>query len=43
VLIDFEIRDGAFHHISAGLVRTCRKIAAGDVFIPSSVWDGKNT
>jgi 2-methylaconitate cis-trans-isomerase PrpF len=25
---------------SAGLVRTCRKLAAGEVFIPSTVWSG---
>lgn len=40
VLIDFEMCDGVFHHISAGLVRTCRKVAAGEVFIPRAVWDG---
>ncbi len=40
VLIDFEIRDGAFHHASAGLVRTCRKLAAGEIFVPASAWGG---
>ncbi|WP_273508529.1 4-oxalomesaconate tautomerase [Planktotalea frisia] len=40
VLIDFEMKDGAFHHTSAGLVRTCRKLASGEVFIPRSIWDG---
>ena len=40
VLVDFEIKDMTFHHKSAGLVRTCRKLASGDVYIPASVWDG---
>ena len=40
VLIDFEIEDGQFNHISAGLVRTCRKLAAGEVFIPRAIWTG---
>ena len=40
VIIDFERNDGAFVHKSAGLVRTCRKLAQGDVFIPQSIWDG---
>jgi 2-methylaconitate cis-trans-isomerase PrpF len=39
VLVDyapepFEIR-------SAGLTRTCRKLAAGEVFVPRAVWDGR--
>ncbi|MEM6306413.1 MAG: 4-oxalomesaconate tautomerase [Pseudomonadota bacterium] len=38
VLIDFDMMDGQFHHTSAGLVRTCRKLAAGHVFVPKSVW-----
>ena len=41
VVIDFEITGGQFHHKSAGLVRTCRKLAAGEVFIPNTIWDGK--
>ena len=28
-----------FQHKSAGLVRTCRKIADGFVFIPKEVWN----
>lgn len=39
VIIDYKITDGAFHHISAGLMRTCRKIAKGEVFVSKSVWD----
>lgn len=41
VLVDFDIADGAFVHKSAGLVRTCRKLAAGHVFVPKAVWSGK--
>ena len=38
VIIDFDLVDGNFAHKSAGLVRTCRKIAQGSVFIPKSIW-----
>jgi 2-methylaconitate cis-trans-isomerase PrpF len=38
VLIDYR-RDGDdFDLISAGLVRTARKLASGEAFIPASVW-----
>jgi 2-methylaconitate cis-trans-isomerase PrpF len=40
VIIDFERKGGAFIHKSAGLVRTCRKLAQGHVFIPQSIWKG---
>ena len=40
VIIDFERKGGEFIHKSAGLVRTCRKLAQGHVFIPKQVWDG---
>ena len=40
VIIDYEIKDGQFLHKSAGLVRTARKLAAGDLFVPNAVWDG---
>ncbi|MEM9843341.1 MAG: 4-oxalomesaconate tautomerase [Pseudomonadota bacterium] len=35
-----ETRDGpdGFEVISAGLVRTARKLAAGDLFVPKTVW-----
>ena len=39
VIIDYDITDGAFNHISAGLMRTSRKIAQGEVFVPKSIWD----
>ncbi len=41
VLVDFEISKGEFKHKSAGLVRTCRKIAQGHVFVPKDVWAGQ--
>lgn len=40
VIIDFDMTDQGFEHKSAGLLRTCRKLAAGEVFVPASVWDG---
>ena len=40
VIIDFERKGGAFIQKSAGLVRTCRKLAQGHVFIPQSIWKG---
>ena len=40
VVVDFS-RDGdSFAINSAGLVRTARKLAAGEVFVPRAVWDG---
>ncbi len=39
VVVDFENTLGGFVVNSAGLVRTARKIAAGKVFVPVSVWD----
>lgn len=38
VIVDFSIIDGAFYHSSSSIVRSCRKLAQGDVFIPSDVW-----
>lgn len=40
VLVDFEQAQDQFVLHSAGLIRTARKLAAGDVFVPASVWDG---
>lgn len=39
VLVDFSTQEG-FDLNAAGLVRTARKIAAGHVFVPASVWSG---
>ena len=40
VAVDYALTDVGFQIKSAGLVRTARKIAAGTVFIPGSVWAG---
>lgn len=40
VLVDYELEKGGFTHKSAGLIRTCRKLAQGQVFIPASIWAG---
>jgi hypothetical protein len=40
VLVDYVQSPSGFQVKSAGLVRTARKIAAGEVFIPASVWAG---
>lgn len=41
VLVDYR-RDGKkFILRSAGLIRTARKLAQGEVFVPSSVWNGE--
>lgn len=36
VLVDYTPKPFAIR--SAGLIRTCRKLAAGEVFVPKSVW-----
>jgi 2-methylaconitate cis-trans-isomerase PrpF len=38
VLIDYQRDQNGFHLKSAGLLRTARKLAAGEVFVPESVW-----
>lgn len=40
VVVDFENGARGFAVNSAGLVRTARKLAAGEVFVPASVWAG---
>ena len=40
VIVDYTQSQGGFTHISTGVVRTCRKLAEGRVFVPRSVWDG---
>lgn len=40
VLVDYNQTDAGFEIKSAGLVRTARKIAAGEVFIPATIWAG---
>ena len=41
VVIDYEISNNELHHRSAGLIRTCRKLAQGKVFVPTKVWNGE--
>ena len=41
VLIEFESDGGRFDVVSAGLVRTARKLASGEAFVPRSVWVGR--
>ncbi|MFK7745865.1 MAG: 4-oxalomesaconate tautomerase [Roseobacter sp.] len=38
VLVDYENTSNGFTLHSAGLVRTARKLAAGEVFVPASIW-----
>ncbi len=37
VLVDYRMNDG-FEVVSAGLLRTARKLAEGTLYVPSSVW-----
>lgn len=39
VLVDFSDSNDGFAINSAGLVRTARKLAAGETFVPASVWE----
>ena len=41
VVVDYQIQGDGFDMISAGVVRTARKLAAGDVFVPHHIWDGR--
>lgn len=40
VVVDYEISADGVAIRSAGLVRTARKLAAGELFVPASVWNG---
>ncbi|MGC6411207.1 MAG: 4-oxalomesaconate tautomerase [Candidatus Puniceispirillaceae bacterium] len=40
VVIDYNLDDGNFNHRSAGLIRTARKLAQGEVFVPATIWRG---
>ncbi|MEL7097740.1 MAG: 4-oxalomesaconate tautomerase [Pseudomonadota bacterium] len=40
VVVDYTQDGAGFTHISTGVVRTCRKLAEGRVFVPASVWAG---
>ncbi|MDA8907208.1 4-oxalomesaconate tautomerase, partial [Planktomarina temperata] len=41
VAVDYADTATGFEIKSAGLIRTARKIAAGEVFIPRSIWAGR--
>ena len=41
VLVDYDNTENGAVIKSAGLVRTARKLAAGEVFVPKSVWEGR--
>ncbi len=38
VIVDYTLTDGTFVHTSAGLTRTCRKLASGQVFVPAKAF-----
>ncbi len=40
VLVEYNVSGDDFELLSAGLVRTARKLVAGEVFVPKSVWGG---
>ena len=40
VVVDYDLGEAGFAVKSGGLVRTARKLAAGLVFVPASVWQG---
>lgn len=40
VIVDYHLGAGGFALNSAGLVRTARKLAGGEVFVPRSIWGG---
>lgn len=41
VIVDYEKEMGVFKLISAGVVRTARKLAEGNVFVPANIWHAK--
>ena len=41
VLMDVRSDGDSFEVVSAGLTRTARKLAAGEVFVPRQVWEGQ--
>lgn len=41
VIVDYKLAGNEFVLQSAGLIRTSRKLAQGEVFVPSKVWPGK--
>ncbi|MEL7260426.1 MAG: 4-oxalomesaconate tautomerase [Pseudomonadota bacterium] len=43
VLVQFENGADGFQFISAGVTRTARLLARGEVMVPKSIWDGQAT
>ncbi|MTH99104.1 4-oxalomesaconate tautomerase [Roseibium sp. RKSG952] len=43
VLVDYEETSAGFQIKSAGLLRTARKLAAGEVYVPGTVWSGAHS
>lgn len=41
VVVEYETGDGEFKLHSAGILRTARKLADGNVYVPKNVWEGK--
>ena len=41
VIVDYVMNGTEFNHKSAGLIRTCRKIAEGLVYVPTEIWEGE--
>ena len=42
VSVDFECDDNGFRPLSAGVIRTARKLADGYVYVPRQVWSGSD-
>ena len=39
VIVDYALDNEQFTHRSAGLTRTARKLAKGELFVPSAIWE----
>lgn len=40
VLVNYEVTNSGLHMNSAGVMRTARKLADGNVYVPATVWPG---
>jgi 2-methylaconitate cis-trans-isomerase PrpF len=38
ILAEYDLSDDGFTLISAGLIRTARKLADGNLYVPASIW-----
>ena len=41
VIVDYTQGPKGFEHRSSGIIRSCRKLAAGHVFVPGDIWSGR--